>query len=217
MGKRLSYGRATYHYAADDDSASSPVPLFTLKSVIAAGGIHWRPRLKDRTVALLLKRRMPKEVSFCRAYAGWRESGHVEEKELGEDRAFLRWLQRRELGIAWAPGELKLHPYFTGPEAPRHDPDDETARGLSFAIRPVEVQGRRVKLYVGDADMFRLLGLAFGDEEDFLALVRSYVQERRRWEAWQAPAPLFVDWVQTQGKRARFERGQVGYYSPKLL
>lgn len=177
-------------------------------------GVKHSPKLGDRTTFLLLQRKMPKEVSFARAYNGWRAGGSREEAELGEGRAFMRWLQRHELGIAWTKHDLQLHPYFLNAEAPKHDPGDEFAKGMSFAIAPVVVQGQQVKLYVQDLDMLRLIHVEFGQEEDFLTLVQRYIEQRHLWTQWKAPAPAFVDWVTSQGRRAVFSLGQLGFSLP---
>lgn len=184
-------------------------PLVTF-SPIYAEGRKWFPNFGDRHALLLLKRRMPKSVSFLRAYRGWRASGAHEERELGEGRAFLRWLQKHELAVDWTAEDFKPHLFFQGPDAPKHDPKDELARDHSFAIKPVEAHGRAVKLYVQDTDMLSILNLPYGHEEDFLELVRRYVAQRFDWEKWRAPAPCFLDWVVSQGKRPAFRAGQVG-------
>lgn len=217
MGKTLKYGRAVYHYGDYDPNFScSPAPVMRLRHV-QVRGTRWAPELGDRTLMLLLRRKMPKEVSFTRAYTGWREGGSREESELGEGRAFLRWLQRHELGIKWERGDVILHPYFLDPKAPRHDPTDETAKGLSFAIAPVEVNHRRVKLYVQDEDVLRLIHSAYGVEKDFLQLVKSYIQQRHQWQKWQAPAPGLVDWLTNLGMKPVFSIGQLGFSLPAAL
>jgi hypothetical protein len=214
MGKTLRYGRAIYTYGDFDPKAPcQPRPVIEFSSIYAEGK-HWQPKPGDRTALLLLRRKMPKKVSFTRAYRGWRASGAIEEKELGEGRAFLRWLQRHELSIAWESRDIKLHPYFTQPDAPRHDPSDEMAQGMSFAIAPVEIQGKRVKLYLADEDVLRLIHLNYGHEEDFLALVTEYIGKRHQWQIWKAPAPPFVDWLTTHGKKPFFNPGQLGFHLP---
>ena len=154
---------------------------------------------------------MPTKVSFPRAYRGWRASGSREEAELGEGRAFLRWLQKHEISIDWEPRDFQPHPYFSHQDSPRHDPDDEMAKGLSFAVRPVRVAQRNVKLYVQDHDMLSLLSMPYGKEEDFLELVMRYVAQRFEWANWKAPAPPFLDWVVSQGSRPVFQGGQLGF------
>ena len=211
MSKTLSYGQRVYYYG-DYDSAlpCTPSPVLKLRPV-GVRGMRWIPQLGDRTLLLLIRRRMPKTVSFARAYAGWRQGGAREEHELGEGRAFLRWLQRHELGIAWTAHDMVVHPYFTGPAMPWHDPQDETAQGLSFAIAPVTVTGRKVKLYVSDADILRLLSIDYGDDVHFLSLVERYVAHRHRLEHWNAPAPTLLDWLVSQGKKPLFLPGEMGF------
>lgn len=191
-------------------TALKPNPLVTFNSVYFDGRL-WQPHFGDRNALLILKRSMPKKVSFARAYSGWRAGGSKEERELGEGRAFFRWLQRHQISIDWKRSDFKPHPYFGHPQAPAHDPSDEMSVGLSFAIRPVVVKGRKVKLYVQDDDMLALLNLPYGDEEDFLELVMCYVTQRFQWEGWRAPAPGFLDWLKTQGKRPLFVPGQLGF------
>lgn len=187
-----------------------PNPIVTFAKVWAEGR-YWEPKFGDRHTLLLLRRKMPDKVSFIRAYRGFRASGAKEEKELGEGRAFLRWLQRHEISVEWKQRDFEPHPFFCHPNAPKHDPKDEMAEGLSFAIKPVEVSGRKVKLYVGDDDMLNLLSMPYGNDKDFLELVMRYVAQRFEWEGWRAPAPPFLDWVKSQGMRPVFVPGQLGF------
>lgn len=195
------------------DLNPSHTPLVTLAPIWYEGRWH-QPRFTDRHILLLFKRKMEKEVSFVRAYRGWRASGAIEEQELGEGRAFLRWLMKHELSIQWKKKDITINPLLSGENSPCHDPADEMAQNLSFAIRPVEVGRRAVKLYVQDNDMLSLLGLPYGEEEDFLGLVKRYVAQRFEWEKWRAPAPPFLDWVTTLGKRPRLSSGEVGLALP---
>ncbi len=186
-----------------------PNPIVTFSAVWIFDQ-KYQPKFGDRHALLLLKRRMPKRVSFSRAYTGWRQSGAREERELGEGRAFLRWLQRHELSIDWTASDLAPHPYFASPDSPSHAKDDELAEWHSFAIRPVSVKGRNIKLYVKDNDLLSLLNMPYGQEQDFLLLVMSYITQRFEWENWRAPAPSFLDWVVSHGKRPTFKPGQLG-------
>ena len=203
MNKPLIHGGIT-------DALERPNPIVTFAQVWAEGRM-WEPQFGDRHALLLLRRNMPDKVSFIRAYRGYRASGAKEERELGEGRAFLRWLQRHEISIEWKERDFRPHPFFCHSDAPRHDPTDEMAVDLSFAIRPVEVGGRKVKLYVGDNDMLNLLSMPYGNEADFLELVMRYVAQRFEWEGWRAPAPPFLDWVKSQGMKPRFVPGQLGF------
>jgi hypothetical protein len=213
----LRYGQASYHRDDfDPEHFCQPSPILEFRQIWSEGR-RWQPRPGDRTTLLLLKRQMPKQVSFERAYRGWRASGAKEERELGEGRAFLRWLQKHELSIAWEARDIELHPYFALPDSPRHDPQDETAYGLSFAVAPVKVGPRLVKLYLADEDVLRLLNLPYGHEMDFLTLVTEYVGQRHQWQAWQAPAPPFVEWLTNQGRKPVFKRGQLGFSLPAAL
>lgn len=187
-----------------------PIPLIKFAPLWAEGR-KWNFAPTNREILLLFKHNLPTKVSFQRAFQGWRASGAREEKELGEGRAFLRWLQKHHISVEWKKRDFTPHPYFQNPDNPRHDPTDELARGLSFAIKPVEVAGRRVKLYVQDNDMLALLATPFGHEEDFLELVKKYIATRFDWESWRAPAPHFMDWVMVNGKRPLFGAGQLGF------
>jgi hypothetical protein len=198
-----------------DGSFSRPNPIVSFTPLWISDR-KYQPNFGDRHALLLLKRRTHKQVSFARAYTGWRYSGARELHELGEGRAFLRWLQGHNLSIAWKERDFSPHPYFLDPSAPSHAPGDELADGHSFAIRPVHIAGRTIKLYVKDNDILSLLNLPYGKEEDFLTLVMSYITQRFEWERWRAPAPTFLDWVVTHGKRPVFEPGQLGF-SPKSI
>src|SRR5690606_37283908 len=75
MTNTLRYGRAVYSYGHfDPEAPCQPNPIIEF-SPIWAEGKHWHPRPGDRTALLLLRRRMPKQVSLTRAYRGWRASG----------------------------------------------------------------------------------------------------------------------------------------------
>lgn len=187
-----------------------PKPIVTFTPVWISGKLY-QPQFDDRYALLILRRDLPKKVSFKRAYEGWRASGAREEAELGEGRAFLRWLRKHHLSIDWKKSDFKPHPYFSSVDSPTHDPNDEMAKGLSFAIKPIVVGERKVKLYLRDEDMLRLLSMPYGDDEDFLELVMRYVAQRFEWEKWRAPAPTFLDWMISHGKRPVFGQGQVGF------
>lgn len=131
-------------------------------------------------------------------------------QEIGESRSFLKWIQKKNYSIVWKKGDFSIHPYFTAHDSPKHDPKDELAAEHIFAIKPVEVSNRKIKLYIQDDDVISLIHLPYGEEEDFLELVKQYVNLRFHWEKWRAPAPTFLDWVKAQGKRPVFSRGQIG-------
>lgn len=214
MAKSLKYGGAVYHYGDYDlQEGCTPSPVMKLRS-IQIRGKKYNPNLGDRTILLLLQRKMEKKVSFSRAYTGWREGGSREEHELGEGRAFLRWIQRHELGISWEEGDIALHPYFIDDQAPRHNPQDETAKGMHFAIAPIEVNGRRIKLYVEDQDMLRIIHTPYGRELDFGVLLKKYLMARLKWLEWQAPAPTLMEWLRSTGHKPLFSRGQLGFCPP---
>ncbi|HXH29361.1 MAG TPA: hypothetical protein VNJ01_00990 [Bacteriovoracaceae bacterium] len=195
-------------YSPEETVRPNPIVTF---APLWTQGRKWFPNPGDKHALLLFKRQMPTKVSFGRAYSGWRASGAREEAELGEGRAFLRWLQKHNISIEWKETDFRPHSYFCHRDAPKHDPKDEMALGLSFAVRPVLVRGRKVKLYVKDNDMLGLLNLPYGNEEDFLELVMSYVGQRFLWDKWRAPAPGFLDWVVSQAKRPVLGPGQLGF------
>ena len=212
MKTNLRQGRQVSTFGDFDPLTSCrPKPIIMFAPVWACGQ-KWYPSFGDRHALLLLRRSMPNKVSFQRAYTGWRTSGAREEGELGEGRAFLRWLQRHQISIEWSERDFIPHPYFCQKNSPKHDPKDEMALDLSFAIKPVRVAGRNIKLYVRDVDMLSLLQLPYGQEEDFLELVMSYVSQRFQWESWRAPAPGFLDWVVSQAKRPYFLPEQLGFH-----
>lgn len=209
--------RATIHgkvpYEEIDFNPTQPCrpnPIVTFASMWVQNQL-WTPSFDDRHSLLLLRRQMQKQVSFQRAYTGWRASGAREENELGQGRAFLRWLQKHELSVEWKKRDFQPHPYFSQNNSPSHNKNDEMARGLSFAVKPVQVKNRFVKLYVQDEDMVSLLNMPYGQEEDFLELVMQYVAQRFEWESWRAPAPPFLDWIVSHGKRPVFMKGQLGF------
>lgn len=191
-------------------SAGRPISLIQFKPVYFESNLY-HPSFGDRTGLLILARKMPKRVSFSRAYSGWRAGGAKDLLELGEGRAFFRWLQRHELSIEWKKEDFIIHPLFTGKDLPRHDPHDEFARGLSFALRPVRVQRRLVKLYLQDQDVLSLLKISAGEERDFLSLVEHYIEMRFHWDTTKRPAPGFLDWVKSINLRPLFRAGQLGF------
>lgn len=192
----------------EEQCRPNPIVIF---NPVWAEGQRWYPDPGDRHALTLLKRKTEKKVSFHRAYRGWRASGAREEAELGEGRAFLRWLQKFDLSIDWKEKDIRVNPFFADKDSPKHDPQDEMAQGLSFAIKPVSVQKRRIKLYIPDQDMISILNTPYGNEEDFLDLVMKYVSQRFEWNEWKAPAPTFLDWLSSQGKRPLFKSGQLGF------
>ncbi len=216
MKQGLSYGRITWSFADDFDPRLPclPAPIFNF-TPLRINGREKRPDFSDKVALTLLRRRSERAIPFREAYRLWHLRGLRVDRDLGEGRAFLRWLDREQLSVNLASRDFTLHRYFTFGDPPSHDPNDELAQDLSFALAPVEVYSRRVKLYLQDAAVLNLLSLPFGHEEDFLNLVRRYVAKRFDWELWKAPAPLFVDWVKSEARRPLFLPGQLGICLPQ--
>jgi hypothetical protein len=211
MKQALNYGRISWSFDEDFDPKvpCRPSPVITFNPV-RIGSQMKHPLFSDRTTLLLLKYKTPGKYFFKEAYRKWHEERSGTDRDLGEGRAFLRWLYKQDRSIDWKPHDFKLHPYFTSEDAPKHDPLDEMANGLSFAIRPVEVKKRKVKLYLQDDAVLNLISLPYGDDHDFLDLVKEYVAMRFQWEEWKAPAPPFLEWVKAKAKRPVFTQGQLG-------
>lgn len=211
----LRYGKIKWsHEGFDPREACRPNPILTFNPVRVQGRLR-TPQFGDRNSIPILQYKSSLRVLFPMAYSKWINLGAPEIESLGEGRAFLKWLQASNISIAWRALDFKAHPYFCQKDSPMHDPDDEMAEGLSFAVKPVEVDGRKIKLYLQDDAMLSLLSLPYGQEEDFLELVMRYVSQRFMWEEWRAPAPPFLDWVHSMGMRPVFNRGQLGF-CPRL-
>lgn len=209
--KGLNYGRITWAYDDFDPKVPCrPSPLITFSPVRINGKLKY-PAFSDRAALELMRYKTENKTPFKSAYKEWVLESSWIDRDLGEGRAFLRWLYRSDTSIEWQTTDFKLHSMFTSKNAPTHDPGDEMAKGLSFAIKPVHVNKRNVKLYLMDDAMLTLMSLPYGDDHDFLDLVKNYVAMRFEWEKWKAPAPTFLDWVKTQAKRPVFMQGQLGF------
>jgi|GEM_PF-1107781 len=215
MKQRLSYGRISWSYEDHPpvESFDSPTPLIQFSPIRINGKLR-TPDISDRMALALIKYKTNNQLPFRDLYREWFINDSFVERDLGEGRAFYRWLQLQKKSIAWKPIDLKLHSYFTDENAPKHDPNDDMAQDLSFAIKPVEVLNRKIKLYLQDEAVLGLITLKFGEEEDFIELVCSYIKMRFKWESWHAPAPTFIDWVKAQAKRPVFKKGQLGFAPP---
>lgn len=208
----LRYGKIKWsHDEFDPQEACRPNPILSFNPVRVQGRMR-APLFGDRNAIHILQHKARMQVLFPMAYSKWIHTGATELENLGEGRAFLQWLKNNQISIAWRSNDFKPHPYFCQHDSPSHDPDDEMAQGLSFAIKPVEVEGRKVKLYLQDDAMLSLLSLPYGMDEDFMSLVSRYVSQRFLWEKWRAPAPPFLDWVQTLALRPVFNKGQLGFW-----
>lgn len=215
MKHSLNYGKISWSYedGKTDESLDSPTPLISFPPIRINGNLR-TPDFNDRIILELIKLKSKNQLSFRDLYREWFINDIFVNRDLGEGRAFYRWLRLQEKSIAWRASEIKLHPYFTDPNSPKHELGDEMAQDLSFAIKPVEVEGRRVKLYLQDDAILNLINLKFGVDQDFIELVCDYISMRFRWAKWQAPAPPFIDWVKAQAKRPVFQRGQLGFTLP---
>lgn len=212
MKQGLHYGRITWSYHEDFDPKipCRPAPLITFNPIRINGKLR-TPSFSDKISLEIMKLKTPVKHPFRETYKRWYLEGSWIDRDLGEGRAFLRWLNREGCSIDWNPHDFKLHPYFTTPLAPKHSPHDEMAKGLSFAIKPVEVDKRKVKLYLVDEAVLNLISLPYGEDTDFIELVSEYIKQRFEWEKWKAPAPTFIDWVKAHAKRPVFMEGQLGF------
>jgi hypothetical protein len=211
MKQPLNYGRISWSYDDFDTKVPCrPTPLIIFNPIRIKGKLK-HPVFSDKISLELLKYKTPMKLLFGEAYKEWRLTNSWLDRDLGEGRAFFRWLLRHGNSIDWRPQDFKLHDYFTGPNSPKHDPHDEMAKDLSFAVRPVKVKNRQVKLYLQDEAVLNLISLPFGEEKDFIELVQEYISMRFQWQEWNAPAPLFLDWVKVRGKRPIFSEGQLGF------
>lgn len=211
MKPTLSYGRVKFGYEEDQ---LRPIPVFFFNPIRYQGRPRV-PRISDRDTISIMKLKGEREISFRDAFtqAVCRDSREAD--EVGEGRAILRWLKKRRLFIVWRTSDFKLHSYFE--DGPELSAEDELSKDHSFSIQPVKVMGRTIKLYIEDEAMMTLLTLEYGEEEDFLSLVKRYISRRIQWEHWRAPAPTFLDWVKCEGKRPVFGKGQVGFRAPTVL
>ena len=211
MKQTLHYGKITWdHNDFDPKVPCRPVPIMAFQSV-RINGVLKKPHFSDKVMLKLLKHKALIKISFTAAYKEWLIEHSWMDQDLGEGRSFLRWLQKYNKCIQWSAQDLKLHSYFQIKNAPKHLPGDELAQGLSFAIKPVEVDGRVVKLYLQDEAILNLLNMSYGEEHNFLDLIAEYVKLRFKWEKWQAPAVPFLEWVKSQAKRPVFTGGDLGF------
>ncbi len=210
MKQALNYGRITWSY---EDTPSwneeRPTPLLKFTPIRVHGQLK-TPAFSDRMALLIVKHQTSSRITFREAYLRWCLEG-PNDRDLGEGKSFLLWLKKNNQSIAWEARDYEFHPFFTGKDAPTHDPGDEMAQDLSFAVRPVEVEGRKVKLYLQDEAVLNLISLPYGEDVDFLTLVMTYVSLRFKWEGWRAPAPPFLEWVKGQVLRPTFLPGQLGF------
>ena len=213
--KTLNYGKIKWSYedGFNPSLPCSPSPFLSFSAIRINGKLK-TPQFSEKVTLALLKLSGKKKQAFQEAYKEWYLNHQWTDKDLGEGRAFYRWLKKNDLKLLFSPSEVQLHPYFKQKDGPTHEVNDELAPDHSFAIKAVKVAGRSVKLYLMDEAVISLMNLPFGKETDFLELVESYIQERFEWEKWRAPAPPFLDWVKSQGRRPVFLKGQLGFHFP---
>ena len=211
MNKALNYGRISWAYEEEwnPEIPCTPSPLFTFNP-IRINGKYKYPLISDKTSLLIINLQNEHKILFKDAYKSWLSDGPRIDRDLGEGRAFLKWLKNKHYSIDWKKNDFKFHDYFLQSECPKHDSGDEMAIGLSFAITPVEVSGRKIKLYLKDEAVLNLINMPYGEETDFLDLVRGYIKMRFQWEKWKAPSPPFLEWVKAQAKKPLFSKGQLG-------
>ena len=211
MNKGICYGKASWSYEDefDPNAFCRPHPVFSFNPIRINGKLT-RLAFSDQVSFDLMKRRTQNSLPLRDAYLQWMRNHSFHHSDLGEGRAFLHWLSKEKKSISWNQRDIKVHPYFLQ-DGPKHQIDDEYAKNLSFAINPVNVMGRRVKLYLEDDSIMRLLSIPLGEEHDFLELVMKYITMRFHREKWHSPAPTFLDWVKILGKRPVFLRGYLGF------
>lgn len=170
----------------------------------------------DLYALLILQKHTSKQVSYERAFRGWKNSPFLHEKR-SDGRAFYSWLNRHHLSIIWKADDFYVNPILSSPLAPRHDENDELAPGHSFVIRPQMVDGRKIKLYVQDRDMIKILNLHIGEHIPLPELTKRYITQRLEWEKKLVPAPSFLDWIVALGKRPLIEEGELGFFPQVCL
>lgn len=190
-------------------------PLVEFKDVWHEGRYHsFNP--EDLYALLILQKTSDKQVSYERAFRGWKNSPFPGERR-SEGRAFYSWLNKHHLSIIWKESDFYVNPILTSPNAPKHDEGDELAHGHSFVIRPQMVDGRKIKLYVQDRDMIKILNLHLGELTPFEDLTKQYIAQRLKWEKSCIPAPTFLDWMVALGKKPYICEGDLGFFPQVFL
>ncbi|HLT23424.1 MAG TPA: hypothetical protein VKZ84_08270 [Bacteriovoracaceae bacterium] len=184
--------------------------LIQFKDVWHEGKFHsFNP--DDLSALLILQRVTDKQVSYERAFRGWRNSPIAQERR-SPGRAFYSWLNKHHLSIIWKYNDFTINPILSSPLAPRHEANDEFAQGHSFVIKPQMIDGRRIKLYVQDQDMIKILNLHIGEPTSLGELTQKYIGQRLKWEKTCMPAPTFLDWIIANGKRPQVVEGELGFF-----
>lgn len=191
-------------------SNAALTPILRFRQVWHEGAFHsFNP--DDIYSLLILQKVTAKRVSYERAYRGWRSGPMINERR-SPGRAFYHWLDKHSLSIIWKETDFSTNPLLSSALCPRHDPDDELAQGHSFVIRPQLIQQRKIKLYVQDRDMIKVLSLYSGDEAPLGDLTRNYISQRLLWEKTHTPAPSFLDWLIANGKKVQVGEGDLGFF-----
>jgi hypothetical protein len=206
--QNLIYGKISWSY--DEEITRSeltlPVPLFEFNPFILWGK-KIELKFSDKVCFKLLSTKEPRSLSIKDLYREWIKSNPRAHHSIGEGRSLLEWMKRNGLSVKWKKSDLSFHPYFD--QTNSFTFKDEYSEDHAFSIPPIEACGRRVKLYVKDEDVLRLLHLPEGEHVDFLELVRGYVMFRIERETWHGPIHSFVDWVSFSGKKPLFLKDQL--------
>lgn len=185
-------------------------PLIRFRDVWHEGAFHtFSP--DDIHSLLILQKITSKQVSYERAFRGWKSAPVLKERR-SAGRSFYSWLDKHSLSIIWKDSDFNINPLLSSPLAPRHDEGDELAQGHSFVIRPQMIHGRKIKLYVQDRDMIKILAIHSGEEMPLEDLTKNYIRQRLIWEKTHTLAPSFVDWIMATGKRAIVLEGDLGFF-----
>jgi hypothetical protein len=211
MKQGLSYGRISWSYDDFDPKVPCvPTPLVRFSPIKIDSKLKTL-RFTDRQSLELLKHKTDIKLPIKEAYRLWLKEISSHDLDLGEGKSFLKWLRQKGLSVHWTPQDYSLHQYFDKGPSILHDPNDDFTKGHSFSISPIKVNNRLIKLYLEDESILNLLSLPFGEEENFFKLIESYILLRFQLVKWNAPAPLFIDWVRANGKKPIFHFGQMGF------
>lgn len=201
----LTYGKVSWSFEEDFNPSTPCCPFPVIKINKYFKGFH-------RTALNLFKLKCSEKILLDEAYLAW--SSSFLSVQAGQDDAinFLHWLKKRNLSIQWRSKDFTIHPYFYYSKCPSYEKGNNFEQDSSFSIKPVQVDGRNIKLCLEDDSIMSLLNISYGDEIDFLELVKDYIQMRFHREKWGTPSPTFLDWVKILGKKPLFKVGQLSFY-----